>query len=81
MIGAGGRPLRFDFAIFERGKLKRLIEFNGLQHYIKPGGSWAFGYDRLVENDALKIEYCERNHIDLKIINYDDEYDIYDLIE
>lgn len=81
LIGVGGRPLRFDFAIFENGELKRLVEFNGSQHYIRPGGSWASAYDRLIENDSMKIEYCERNNIDLKIISYEEEYDIYDLIE
>lgn len=79
--GAGGRRLRFDFAIFEDGVLKRLIEFNGLQHYERPGGSWSQGYDRLIENDALKVEYCKRNNIDLKIISYEDDYDISDLLE
>ena len=29
LIGIGGRRLRFDFAIFHKGKLSHLIEFNG----------------------------------------------------
>ena len=80
LIGSGGRKLRFDFAIFENGMLKRLIEFNGLQHYIRPGGSWSTAYDSLRANDQLKIEYCERNGIELKIITYEDDYDINDLL-
>lgn len=28
--GIGGKRLRFDFAIFSNGKLKSLIEFNGI---------------------------------------------------
>lgn len=39
--GVGGRPLRFDFAIFENGKLKRLVEFHGKQHFGRPEGSWS----------------------------------------
>lgn len=35
--GIGGKRLRFDFAIFSNGELKSLIEFNGLQHYLRPG--------------------------------------------
>ena len=80
LLGVGGRSLRFDFAIFENGVLRRLIEFNGLQHYERPKGSWSRGYNRLVENDLRKIEYCERNNIDLKIIKYGEKYDINDLL-
>lgn len=80
LFGVGGRRLRFDFAIFECGKLRRLIEYNGLQHYKRVNGSWGDQYDINVENDRRKIEYCERNGIDLKIIKYCDEYDLYDLL-
>lgn len=79
--GIGGRPLRFDFAIFENKKLKRLIEFNGLQHYVRPQGSWANSYDAIVANDVLKAEYCKKYNIDLKIITYKDNYDINDLLD
>lgn len=80
LLGVGGRPLRFDFAIFNNGKLKRLVEFNGLQHYERPRGSWASGYDNLIENDIRKVEYCRRNNIDLKIIKYCDEYNLDDIL-
>lgn len=81
LVGIGGGLLRFDFAIFENNKLKKLIEFNGLQHYIVPAGSWAKSHEALIENDRRKIEYCINNNINLKIIKYDEEYNIYDLIE
>lgn len=81
LIGVGGRNLRFDFAIFENKKLKRLTEFNGSQHYIRPQGSWSDSYDNLIANDALKREYCNKNNIDLKIITYKDNYDINDLLD
>lgn len=81
LIGVGGRPLRFDFAIFEGGKLKRLIEFHGKQHFVRPKGSWSKGYRSLVENDIRKREYCSRNGIDLVMIPFDRPYNIYDILE
>jgi hypothetical protein len=80
LIGIGGRRLRFDFAIFINGKLISLIEFNGLQHYTKPQGKWGLEWDNLIENDKRKKEYCEKNHIPLKIIKYNQEFTILDLI-
>lgn len=40
LVGVGGKRLRFDFAISLNGKLDKLIEFNGLQHYQQPEGKW-----------------------------------------
>ena len=79
--GVGGRLLRFDFAIFENGRLKRLIEFHGKQHFGLPKGSWSSRYHELVENDIRKREYCTRHGIDLKMIPFDRPYDIYDILE
>ena len=81
LLGVGGRKLRFDFAIFKNEKLFRLVEFNGAQHYEKPEGSWGKQYEATIENDNRKKEYCESKNIDLKIIRYDEEYDISDIIE
>ena len=80
LLGVGGRRLRFDFAIFLNGKLNRLIEFNGLQHYKRPEGSWGKEWDNLIENDKRKQEYCKNHCIDLKIIKYNEDFDINDLI-
>ena len=34
LVSSGGRPLRFDFAIFDDdGALDFLIEYQGIQHY------------------------------------------------
>ena len=77
----GGRPLKFDFAIFNNGELKRLVEFNGIQHYERPKGSWADGYETLLEHDRRKIEYCNKNNIELKIISYKDKYNLTDIID
>lgn len=79
--GIGGRPLRFDFAIFENGRLKKLIEFHGKQHYGKPKGSWSNRYYELVDSDIRKQEYCKRNNIDLLVIPFDKPYSIYDILK
>lgn len=81
LVGVGGRPLRFDFAIFENGKLKRLVEFHGAQHFGRPQGAWSSGYGNLVEHDIRKREYCRRNGIELKTIPFDRSYSIYDILE
>lgn len=80
LIGIGGRRLRFDFAIFLNGKLDRLIEFNGLQHYQKPQGEWSKEWEKLIEHDKRKQEYCKKHGIDLRIIKYDQDFTINDLI-
>lgn len=80
LIGVGGRRLRFDFAIFLNGRLDKLIEFNGLQHYERPQGKWGEEWNRLIENDKRKQEYCKRHNIPLIIIKYDQDFTIEDLI-
>ena len=80
LIGVGGRKLRFDFAIFENNQLKNLIEFNGLQHYEKSQGKWGKEWENLIENDQRKQEYCKIHNIPLKIIKYDQNFTINDLI-
>lgn len=80
LIGEGGRRLRFDFAIFLNGQLDKLIEFNGLQHYQKPQGKWGDEWEKLIQNDRKKQDYCKKNNIPLKIIKYDQDFTIVDLI-
>ena len=78
--GVNNGSLRFDFAIFKNHKLSHLIEYNGKQHYIQPEGKWAIGYNNLIENDKRKKDYCQKNHIRLIIIPYDNQYTIKDLL-
>ena len=78
--GEKGGFLRFDFAIFKNGKLSHLIEYNGLQHYEKPLGSWSNEFEDLIINDQKKIQYCKDKDIELRIIKYNDKYTINDLI-
>lgn len=80
LVGEGGKKLRFDFAIFSNGQLNKLIEFNGLQHYQKPQGKWGEEWEKLIENDKKKQEYCKQHNIPLKIIKYDQDFTILDLI-
>lgn len=73
-------PLRFDFAVFKDHKLSHLIEYNGKQHYEKPIGSWGNCWEELQERDKLKLQYCKDHNIELRIIKYDQDYTIDDLI-
>lgn len=80
LIGLGNGKLRFDFAIFNNKQLSHLIEYNGSQHYIKAQGAWGDSYEQLVLHDILKREYCKKNNIRLKIIKYNQDYSLNDLL-
>ena len=74
LVSSSGRPLRFDFAIFDdNGDLDFLIEFQGIQHYeakSKFGGS--SGLRKQQFNDMQKREYCRKHNILLLAIPYYD---------
>ena len=53
---------------------------NGLQHYEKPQGKQGEEWEKLIENDKRKKEYCKKHCIPLKIIKYDQDFTILDLI-
>ena len=83
LVSNSGRPLRFDFAVFDdEGDLEFLIEYQGIQHY-KPKekfGGWS-GLRKQQFNDMQKREYCKKHNIKLVAIPYTDEYIItYDYI-
>lgn len=65
------KPLPFDHAIFNDGKLIGLIEFHGTQHY-NPIEYW--GGKKHLESiqlrDQIKLEYCQKHNIPLLIIPY-----------
>ena len=75
LVSSSGRPLRFDFAVFDdNGDIDFLIEFQGIQHYeakSKFGG--AQGLYRQKYNDTQKRQYCEKHGITLVSIPYWDE--------
>ena len=75
LISTSGKPLRFDFAIFDDdGELDFLIEYQGIQHYepkSKFGG--AAGLRKQQFNDNKKRLYCKEHGITLIEIPYWDE--------
>ena len=75
LVSSSGRPLRFDFAIFDdNGELDFLIEYQGIQHYeakSKFGG--ISGLRKQQYNDMQKREYCRKHNITLVAIPYWDE--------
>lgn len=83
LISTNGRPLRFDFAVFDDNEdLDFLIEYQGIQHYqakSKFGG--ITGLRKQQYNDMCKREYCNRHNIKLVLIPYWDEQRVnYDYI-
>ncbi len=72
---SNGRPLRFDFAVFDDdGNLDFLIEYQGRQHYepsSKFGGKKGFYQQQF--NDAKKRRFCQLHDIKLIEIPYTDE--------
>lgn len=70
-----GRPLRFDFAVFDDdGNLDFLIEYQGKQHYEsvgKFGGNRGLYQQRY--NDNKKRRFCALKGIKLIEIPYTDE--------
>lgn len=81
LISSSGRPLRFDFAVFDdNDELDFLIEFQGIQHYeakSKFGGSKGLYQQKY--NDTQKRKYCMEHgytlvtipYWDLNILDYD----------
>lgn len=62
------RPLRFDFAIFDKTeKLLGLIEYQGVQHYESTFDF--FTNEKLQLHDQMKKEYCIKNNIPLLELN------------
>lgn len=73
---SNGRPLRFDFAVFDDdGELDFLIEYQGKQHYqpvSKYGG--AKGFHQQQYNDNQKRRFCQLHGIKLIEIPYTEEH-------
>ena len=75
LISTSGRPLRFDFCIFDNdGEIDFLIEYQGKQHYLpsaKYGGSKGLYQQKY--NDNMKRKYCQLHGYNLVEIPYWDE--------
>ncbi len=70
-ISKNGYRLRFDFAILNNGKVFCLIEYDGEQHFHPVevfGGE--DGFQKTVDNDSIKNEYCKCNNIPLFRLPY-----------
>ena len=83
LISSNGKPLRFDFAVFDDdGNLDFLIEYQGRQHYepvSKFGGRRGLYQQQF--NDNKKRRYCLLKNIKLIEIPYWEENAItYDYI-
>ena len=72
---SNGRPLRFDFAVFDDdGNIDFLIEYQGRQHYepsSKFGGKRGFYQQQF--NDNKKRRFCALHDITLIEIPYTEE--------
>lgn len=70
-----GRPLRFDFAVFDDdGNIDFLIEYQGSQHYVassKFGGKKGLYQQQF--NDNKKRRFCALNDLRLVEIPYTEE--------
>jgi hypothetical protein len=65
------RELRFDFAIFDNGKLSFLCEVQGRQHYeIVKFFDGEEGFRKRQINDSIKEQYCLSHNIPLLKIPY-----------
>jgi hypothetical protein len=75
LVSNTGRPLRFDFAVFDdEGDLDFLIEYQGIQHY-KPKEKFGgiSGLRKQQFNDMKKREYCRKHNYKLIAIPYTEE--------
>ena len=75
LVSSSGRPLRFDFAVFDdEHELQFLIEYQGVQHY-EPKSKFCgyVGLRKQQYNDMMKREYCKKHNIILLAIPYTDE--------
>lgn len=75
LVSSNGRPLRFDFAVFDdNDELEFLIEYQGIQHYEAKSKFGGFsGLRKQQYNDMQKREYCRKHNIILIAIPYVDE--------
>lgn len=77
LFGDCGKPLRFDFAVFDKtNTIICLIEFDGIQHY-QPINFWGNKYSytqlrfrTLQRYDKRKDDYCNKHNIKLIRIPY-----------
>jgi len=79
LLGCGGQPLSYDFAVHKDGKILLLIEYQGSQHYNIKFDNNDEDLKKQQEHDRRKKEYANKKNIPLVEINY--KYDTYDKIK
>lgn len=76
LVASSGRPLRFDFAVFDdEGNIDFLVEAQGSQHYQVKNGN----YSKLKTqkyNDTQKRMYCYKHNIPLVYVEYHEIHSI-----
>lgn len=75
LASENGRPLRFDYAIFDDdGNIDFLIEYQGKQHYeASPKFGGKRGLYQQQHNDNKKRRFCALHGIPLVEITYQEE--------
>jgi Probable Zinc-ribbon domain len=68
LVGVGGNRLKYDFAIMHNKHPVCMIEFDGAFHFNSFYND--DGYEKTVEHDKRKNEYCMKNNIPLIRIPY-----------
>ena len=63
------KPLRYDFGIYKNGKLVRLIEFDGIQHF-EEQDYFTHNLTSIKNNDIIKNKYSKDSNIPLVRIPY-----------
>ncbi len=67
LLGIGSKPLRFDYAIYNKDKLILLLEYDGEYHYRNVNENKLM---KVQSNDSIKNDYCQKNNIKLVRICY-----------
>lgn len=72
LLGLKNIPLRFDFAVFQKGKLYCCIDYDGAQHfkYVKHFHKTPMGFRKAKEWDRRKNAYCLKHNIPFLRIPY-----------
>lgn len=72
LLGLKNIPLRFDFAVFQKGKLYCCIDYDGIQHYkyVKYFHKNLMNFRKAKEWDRRKNAYCLKNKIPFIRIPY-----------
>lgn len=80
LYGTGGGMLRYDFALFQNGELKCLIEYDGEQHF-QEAGSYFNERGQVQIHDNIKNQYALTHNIPLLRIPFTDAYKVDEILD